>query len=101
MSIPATSDDYERGFSTTRQVKTDWSSKLHIITLNDCMRISLEGPSIANFDPTDAMHNWYSAGIRKRRPDYAAVGMNAEVLEGIIEILDDEIVGDEMIQEEL
>ena len=33
--------------------------------------------------------------------DYAAVGRDAEVLEGIIEILDDEIVGDEMIQEEL
>ena len=39
LSIPATSDDYERGFSTMRQVKTDWRSKLHIITLNDCMRI--------------------------------------------------------------
>ena len=61
----------------------------------------LEGPSIANFDPTDAIHNWYSAGIRKKRPDYAAVGRDAEVLEGIIEILDDEIVGDETIQEEL
>ena len=57
LSIPATSDDYERGFSTMRQVKTDWRSKLHIITLNDCMRISLEGPSIANFDPSDAIHN--------------------------------------------
>ena len=33
--------------------------------------------------------------------DYAAVGRDAEVLEEIIEILDDEIVGDEMIQEEL
>ena len=61
----------------------------------------LEGPSIANFDPNDAIHNWYSAGIRKRRPDYAAVSRDAEVMEEIIEILDDEIVGDEMIQEEL
>ena len=34
LSIPATSDDYERGFSTMRQVKTDWRSKLHIITLS-------------------------------------------------------------------
>ena len=57
LSIPATSHDYERGFSTMRQVKTDWRSILHIITLNDCMRISLEGPSIATFDPTDAIHN--------------------------------------------
>ena len=57
LSIPATSVDYERGFSTMRQVKTDWRSKLHIITLNDCMRISLEGPSIANFNPTNAIHN--------------------------------------------
>ena len=63
--------------------------------------LSLEGPSNANFDPTHAIHNWYSAGIRKRRPDYAAVGRDTEVLEGIIEILHDEIVGDEMIQEEL
>ena len=39
LSILATSVDYERGFSTMRQVKTDWRSKLHIITLNDCMRI--------------------------------------------------------------
>ena len=59
LSIPVTSVDYEREFSTMRQVKTDWRSKLHIITLNDCMRISLEGPSIANFDPTDTIHNWY------------------------------------------
>ena len=85
-----------------RQVKNDWRSKLHITTLNDCMRIYLEGPSIANFDPTNAIHNWYSAGIRKRRPDCAAVDRrDAEVLEEIIEILDDEIDGDEMIQEEL
>ena len=61
----------------------------------------LEGPSIANFDPTDAIHNWYSAGIRKRWLDYAAVGRDAEVFEEIIEILDDEIVGDKMIQEGL
>ena len=61
----------------------------------------LEGPSIANFDPTDAIHNWYSAGIRKRRPDYTAVDRDAEVLEEITEILDDETVGDEMIQEVL
>ena len=54
----------------------------------------MEGPSIANFDPTDAIHNWYSAGIRKRSLDYAAVGRDAEVLEEIIEIIDDEIVGD-------
>ena len=101
MSIPTTSVDFERGFSTMRQVKTDWRSKLHIITLNDCMRISLEGPSIANFDPTNVIHKYYSVGIKKRRPDYAAVGRDAEVLEEIIEILDDEIVGDEMIQEEL
>ena len=33
------SEFYERGFSTMGQVKTDWRSKLHIITLNDCMRI--------------------------------------------------------------
>ena len=57
LSIPATNVDYERGFSTMRQVKTDWRSKLHIITLNDYMRISLEGPSIANFNPTNAIHN--------------------------------------------
>ena len=39
LSIPATSVDYEGGFSTMRQVKTDWRIKLHIITLNDCMGI--------------------------------------------------------------
>ena len=47
----------------------------------------MEGPSIANFDPTDATHNWYSAGIRKRRPDYAAVGRDAEVLEETLKYL--------------
>ena len=82
-----------------------YTLSLHIITAHYHLKRLHEdifGRSfIANFDPINAIHNWYSVGIRKRRPDYAAVGRDAEVLEEIIETLHDEIVGDEMIQEEL
>ena len=68
LSIPATSIECERGFSTMRQVKNDWRSRLSITSLNDSMRILLEGPAIDQFQPEDAINKWFNAGVRSRRP---------------------------------
>ena len=69
LSIPATSVECERGFSTMRRIKTEWRNQLNRSTLNDLMRIYLEGPDIVDFDPTPAIQPWFLAGVRKRCPD--------------------------------
>ena len=52
-----------------RRIKTEWRNQLNRSTLNDLMRIYLEGPDIVDFDPTPAIQQWFLAGVRKRRPD--------------------------------
>ncbi|KAH3802213.1 hypothetical protein DPMN_155886 [Dreissena polymorpha] len=36
--------------------------------LNNLLCIKLEAPDVEHFDPTDAVHNWNTSGIRMRRP---------------------------------
>ena len=52
-----------------RRIKTEWRNQLNRSTLNDLMRIYLEGPDIVDFDPTPAIQPWFLAGVRKRHPD--------------------------------
>ncbi|KAI0222661.1 hypothetical protein LSAT2_026077 [Lamellibrachia satsuma] len=70
LSLPAHSADAERGFSEMKLVKTDWRSKLGNDILTDLLHISFHTASIADFDPTAAIHLWNSSGTRARRPEF-------------------------------
>lgn len=48
----------ERGFSTMNRIKTSTRNSLGSETLNDLMRIAIDGPSIDLFDPSSAIENW-------------------------------------------
>ena len=53
-------------------IKTDSRNRLGTDLLTDVMRIKLLAPSIADYNPKEAIHAWNSAGPRSRRPDYQA-----------------------------
>ena len=53
-----------------KQIKTDWRSSLAKDTLDDLMIVLLLSPSIAKFDPTDAVNQWHDDTIRGRRPEF-------------------------------
>ena len=66
LSIPATSVEAERGFSTMKLVKTDFRSKLSNTALNNLLRIVLLSPTEAEFSPTPAIEHWYNAVGRRQ-----------------------------------
>ncbi|KAK0140650.1 Zinc finger protein 862 [Merluccius polli] len=70
LAVPASTADCERGFSTMKQVKTDWRSNLTSSSLSDLMTIQLCSPDVNDFDPSTAIHLWHSDTVRSRRPDY-------------------------------
>ena len=66
LSIPATSVEAERGFSTLKLVKTDFRSKLSNTALNSLLRTVLLSPTEAEFNPTPAIEHWYNAVGRRQ-----------------------------------
>ena len=63
--IPASTADCERGFSALKRIKTPLRNRLSNPTALQLMFISIEGPSIANFNFDDACTSW--ASKRNRR----------------------------------
>ncbi|CAH1242606.1 ZNF862 [Branchiostoma lanceolatum] len=63
--IPVHTADCERAFSTLKRVKTRLRSTLTTANLNHLLRISIEGPAIANFDFDRAVVRW--GAMRNRR----------------------------------
>ncbi|KAJ8410071.1 hypothetical protein AAFF_G00211120 [Aldrovandia affinis] len=59
----------ERGFSGQNCIKNSTRSCLGVSTTEDLMRISLEGPSVEEFDPTPAVDRWLTSK-RARWPTY-------------------------------
>ena len=51
------------------RVNTHWINQLNENTLNDRMRIYMHESEIPEFDPTPAIHEWFVAGVRRKRPD--------------------------------
>ena len=66
--IPISSAQCERGFSAQKRIKSDVRSSLHVSTTEDLIRISIEGPELAAFDPTPVVEKWLNSGQRSRRP---------------------------------
>lgn len=62
--LPASSAQVERMFSSMKRVKDARRSRLKASTLDNLIRISSEGPSLEQWDPTPAMIKWESWGNR-------------------------------------
>ncbi|WAR31542.1 ZN862-like protein [Mya arenaria] len=52
--LPTSTADCERGFSTLKRVKTAQRNRLQNEALNAVLRVSMEGPSVADFTKTEA-----------------------------------------------
>lgn len=70
--LPISAAVCERGFSAQKRIKSDNRASLHADTVEDLIRISVEGPSLADFDATDSVANWFSQAKRARRPNYTS-----------------------------
>ena len=68
-ALPISTAQCERGFSAQRRIKTEARTRLHPETVGDLIRISLEGPDVAEFDPTVYAESWLNESTRARRPN--------------------------------
>lgn len=57
-TLPISTADCERAFSTMRRIKSRLRSEMWNLTLNHCMRISIEGPPLQQFDSDAAVDAW-------------------------------------------
>ena len=64
LSIPISNAKVERMFSLMNRVKTDSQAALSEHTLNNLVRIRMEGPPLEEFDPTPAIQLWASSANR-------------------------------------
>ena len=58
LTLPINTTDCERAFSTMRRIKTCLHSEMNNTTLNHCMRLSIEGPKLQDFDFDSAVRIW-------------------------------------------
>lgn len=65
VTLPVSTADCERAFSTMNRIKTDLRNRLKTSTLEKLMFIALEGPERNHFDFAAAADRW--AGLRNRR----------------------------------
>ena len=63
--LPASSAQVERLFSTMKRIKTAQRNRLKTKTLDNLMRISIEGPAVTHWDPYPALRKWESMGNRR------------------------------------
>ena len=68
--LPLSTACCERGFSVMGKIKSDWRSCLSVEVLDCLMRIRIEGPSVAEFDPQPGVQFWWASGTRMRRPTF-------------------------------
>eukprot|EP00063_Salmo_salar_P012906 XP_013987741.1 PREDICTED: zinc finger protein 862-like [Salmo salar] len=67
--LPISATQCEQGFSEQNRIKNSTRSCLGFSTTEDLMRISLEEPSVEEFDPTPAVDRWLTYK-RARQPTY-------------------------------
>ena len=63
--LPIGTADCERRFSTMKRIKTRLRSQMSNITLNHCMRISMEGEAFDKLDFDNAVDSW--SRLKNRR----------------------------------
>ena len=69
-TIPASSAEWERGFSHVKRIKSTERNCLGESSLSDLLTIKLEGPTIEMFNPVPAINAWLGAGQRPRRTNF-------------------------------
>ena len=74
LSIPISNAKVERLFLLMNRVKTDFRASLSENTLNNLIRIQMEGPPLEEFDPTPAIQLWAMGATRlnQRERHYSA-----------------------------
>ena len=68
--LPLSTACCERGFSVKGKIKSDCRSCLSVDILDCLMRIHIEGPCVAEFDPQPGLQMWWAGGTRMRRPNF-------------------------------
>ncbi|XP_078146195.1 zinc finger protein 862-like [Centroberyx gerrardi] len=68
--LPISAAVCERVFSTQNRIKSDVRASLHTDTVEDLIRISVEGPELMDYDARQDVKLWFSQGKRVRRPNY-------------------------------
>ncbi|KAK0135416.1 Zinc finger protein 862 [Merluccius polli] len=68
--LPISSAVCERGFASVNRIKSDVRASLHTDTVEDLIRISVEGPQLEDYDARQDVKQWFSQGKRSRRPNY-------------------------------
>jgi hypothetical protein len=63
-TIPVTSADTERGFSTMNIISTELRNRLSVPRLANLMFVSLVGPSLQEFQPLPYVKQWLLGGHR-------------------------------------
>ena len=63
--LPIATADCERAFSAMNRIKTCPRNRLKTITLEQLMFISIEGPSLEDFDFVQAANHWGRRGNRR------------------------------------
>ena len=58
--LPVSTAECERCFSAMNRIKTDLRNRLFTITLDSLIRISIEGPSLDDFNFEKVFQNWSS-----------------------------------------
>ena len=69
--FPVSNATVERGFSAMKRIKSDWRNRLNEETLDNLMRISIDGPPLSRFDPQVAVEIFFAT---PRRPDIQPYG---------------------------
>ena len=62
MVLPVSSVECERGFSKQNIIKTQLRCRLTIESLEQLMRVSLNGPRLEELDPLPIYRMWHSSG---------------------------------------
>ena len=62
--LPASSAQVEQLFSAMKRIKSAQRNSLKTRTLDNLLRVSIEGPSLQDWDPIPALRKWESMGNR-------------------------------------
>ena len=63
----------EHGFNAMKRIRSDWRNRLNEETLDNLMRISIDGPPLSGFDPQMAAKQFFAT---PRQPDIQPYGQN-------------------------
>ena len=72
--LPISAAQCEHAVSAQNRIKSSTRATLSVSVLEDLIRLSSEGPPVAEFDPSPAVNQWFerdrSKGERARRPHF-------------------------------